>query len=121
MQHFVDNDGYNTFRLPVSWQFLTNDVLTATLDETNFAKYDDLVQACLATGANCIIDIHNYARWNGEVRPSVVTCLSNTDLRNRLSAKVDLATTYSQAFGQTLRRNTRQTRRLYSECKPIWV
>ncbi|KAK7439865.1 Endoglucanase EG-II [Stygiomarasmius scandens] len=67
MQHFVDDDGYNTFRLPVSWQFLTNDVLTATLDETNFAKYDDLVQTCLATGANCIVDIHNYARWNGEI------------------------------------------------------
>ncbi|THU89939.1 endoglucanase [Dendrothele bispora CBS 962.96] len=67
MQHFVKDDGFNTFRLPVSWQFLTNDVLTGTLDETNFAKYDDLVQACLDTGASCIVDVHNYARWNGAI------------------------------------------------------
>lgn len=24
-------------------------------------------KACLATGAYCIIDIHNYARWGGEI------------------------------------------------------
>ena len=67
MQHFVNDDGFNVFRLPVGWQFLTNDVLTGTLDEDNFAEYDALVQACLATGASCIIDVHNYARFNGEV------------------------------------------------------
>jgi aryl-phospho-beta-D-glucosidase BglC (GH1 family) len=26
-----------------------------------------VVQACLKTGATCIIDIHNYARWNGQI------------------------------------------------------
>ncbi|KAJ7098283.1 carbohydrate-binding module family 1 protein/Glycoside hydrolase family 5 protein [Mycena epipterygia] len=64
MTHFVNDDGYNTFRLPVGWQFLTNDVLGAPIDPDNMVKYDALVQACLATGAFCIIDIHNYARWN---------------------------------------------------------
>lgn len=44
MQHFVKNDGFNTFRLPVGWQFLTNDVEGSTLNSTNFAKYDALVQ-----------------------------------------------------------------------------
>jgi endoglucanase len=39
--------------------------ISGTLDATNFGKYDQLVQACLATGAHCIIDIHNYARFNG--------------------------------------------------------
>ncbi|EGO03450.1 carbohydrate-binding module family 1 protein/Glycoside hydrolase family 5 protein [Serpula lacrymans var. lacrymans S7.3] len=67
MTHFVNDDNYNIFRLPVGWQFLTNNVLTGTLNQTNFAEYDTLVQACLATGASCIIDIHNYARWNGEI------------------------------------------------------
>ncbi|KAK7437498.1 Endoglucanase EG-II [Stygiomarasmius scandens] len=67
MQHFVQNDGFNVFRLPVSWQFLTGDVLTSDLNQANFAKYNDLVQACLNTGASCIIDIHNYARWNGQI------------------------------------------------------
>jgi endoglucanase len=37
------------------------------LDATNVVKYDMLVQACLATGAKCIIDVHNYARFNDEI------------------------------------------------------
>lgn len=67
MTHFVNDDNFNIFRLPVSWQFLVNNKLGGTLDATNFAQYDQLVQACLATGASCIIDIHNYARWNGGI------------------------------------------------------
>ncbi|KAF8217747.1 carbohydrate-binding module family 1 protein/Glycoside hydrolase family 5 protein [Mycena galopus ATCC 62051] len=67
MTHFVNDDGYNTFRLPVAWQYLVNYVLGDPLDATNMAIYDALVQACLATGAYCIIDIHNYARWDGAI------------------------------------------------------
>ncbi|EGN97356.1 glycoside hydrolase family 5 protein [Serpula lacrymans var. lacrymans S7.3] len=67
MTHFVNDDKFNIFRLPVGWQYLTNNVLTGTLDETNFAEYDTLVQGCLGTGASCIVDIHNYARWNGQI------------------------------------------------------
>ncbi|KAI0058138.1 endo-beta-1,4-glucanase [Artomyces pyxidatus] len=69
MKHFVQNDGYNIFRLPVGWQYLTGNDTTAvsTLNATNFAEYDALVQACLSTGAHCIIDIHNYARFNGGI------------------------------------------------------
>ncbi|KAI0685501.1 glycoside hydrolase superfamily [Cerioporus squamosus] len=67
MQHFVKDDGFNVFRLPVGWQYLTDGVLGGTIDEDNFAEYDALVQACLNTGASCIIDIHNYARWNGKI------------------------------------------------------
>lgn len=67
MAHFTKQDGFNAFRLPVGWQFLVNNVLGAKLNAQNFAKYDALVKACLATGAWCIIDIHNYARWNGGI------------------------------------------------------
>ncbi|KAN0088056.1 glycoside hydrolase family 5 protein [Tylopilus felleus] len=67
MAHFVKDDKYNLFRLNVGWQFLTNNVATGTLNQANFAQYDALVQACLGTGAYCIIDIHNYARFNGGV------------------------------------------------------
>ncbi|KAI0746981.1 endoglucanase [Daedaleopsis nitida] len=67
MKHFVDDDGFNVFRLPVGWQFFTGDVLGSTIVEENFAKYDALVQACLNTGASCIIDLHNYARFNGKI------------------------------------------------------
>lgn len=67
MQHFVNDDGFNIFRLPVGWQFLTGDMATGTINQANLAEYDDLVQACLATGASCIIDVHNYARYGGMV------------------------------------------------------
>lgn len=85
MTHFVNDDGFNTFRLPVGWQFLTQDAATGVLNMTNFAEYNALVnvsiardpsaarflplaQACLGTGAFCIVDVHNYARFNGQVR-----------------------------------------------------
>ncbi|KAK4503173.1 hypothetical protein PRZ48_006601 [Zasmidium cellare] len=68
MQHFTNDDGLNVFRLPVSWQYLVNGNLGGTLDSTNFATYDKLVQGCLKTTATmCIIDLHNYARWNGQI------------------------------------------------------
>ncbi|KAG9235354.1 glycoside hydrolase family 5 protein [Amylocarpus encephaloides] len=40
---------------------------SGALDPTNFAQYDTLVQSCLGTGATCVIDIHNYARFNNKV------------------------------------------------------
>ena len=43
------------FRLPVGWQYLTNGVLGGTLANATFPIYDQLVQACLATGAYCIV------------------------------------------------------------------
>ncbi|KAH8676452.1 glycoside hydrolase superfamily, partial [Tricladium varicosporioides] len=67
MQHFVKDDQMNIFRLPVSWQYLVNNKLGGTLDSTNFGKYDQLMQACLATGAYCAIDLHNFARFNGKI------------------------------------------------------
>lgn len=67
MKHFNTDDNLNVFRLPVGWQYLQTDYTDADLDSTNLATYDQLVQGCLATGAYCVIDIHNYARWNGQI------------------------------------------------------
>jgi endoglucanase len=67
MKHFYKDDHMNIFRLPVGWQYLVNNNLGGTLDSTNLGYYDQLVQSCLSTGAYCIIDIHNYARWNGGI------------------------------------------------------
>jgi endoglucanase len=68
INHFVKDDSLNTFRLPVGWQFLLNNKLGGTLDANNFAQYDSLVQGCLKSGASlCILDLHNYARWNGGI------------------------------------------------------
>lgn len=57
MQHFAKDDGFNMFRLPVGWQFLVNNRVGGTLDAGNTQKYDQLVQACLKTGAYCVIDV----------------------------------------------------------------
>jgi endoglucanase len=51
----------------VSWQFLVNNNLGGSLNENNFGRYDQVMKACLATGAYCMIDIHNFARWNGGI------------------------------------------------------
>lgn len=59
MKHFVDDNSYSMFRLPVGWQYLTNNKLGGPLDSNNFGMYDRLVRGCLGTGASCIIDIHN--------------------------------------------------------------
>jgi endoglucanase len=67
MNHFVSADTFNIFRLPTGWQYLVANNLGGSLDSTNFGKYDKMVQGCLSLGAYCIVDIHNYARWNGGV------------------------------------------------------
>ncbi|KAK0639972.1 Endoglucanase EG-II [Lasiodiplodia hormozganensis] len=68
MNHFVADDGLNAFRLPVGWQYLVAHQLGGDLDAANAAKYDALVQGCLKSGAElCIVDVHNYARWNGQI------------------------------------------------------
>lgn len=89
MTHFVNDDHFNIFRLPVSWQFLVNNTLGGPLNPTNLAQYDALVQACLATGASCIVDIHNYARWDGGVigHPGGPTNAQFVSLWTQLAAK----------------------------------
>jgi len=69
MKHFVNDDGFNVFRLPVGWQFLIQNDNTAggTLNSADLVEYDALVNACLATGASCIVDVHNYARFDGGI------------------------------------------------------
>lgn len=84
MQHFVQQDGLNTFRLPVTWQFLINSnnlngtavtnispgalaTSNGQLNQVNMGQYNQLVRGCLATGAFCIVDIHNYARFEGQI------------------------------------------------------
>ncbi|PMD45506.1 glycoside hydrolase family 5 protein [Hyaloscypha variabilis F] len=90
MNHFVHNDGLNVFRLPVCWQYLVNNVLGGTLNSNNFGVYDQLVQGCLATGAYCVVDIHNYARWNDQIVGQSNGAVTNGDLASvwyQLAAK----------------------------------
>jgi len=66
MQHFV-KEGFNIFRLAVGWAYLTGGSATGTLNSANLAKFDEIVTACLNTGAYCIVDVHTYARFNGRI------------------------------------------------------
>jgi len=45
----------------------TGKTSNGTLDRNNMGDYNQLVRGCLSTGAFCIIDIHNYARFEGQI------------------------------------------------------
>lgn len=90
MQHFVNDDGMNIFRLPVSWQFLVNNKLGGTLDSNNFGKYDQLMQTCLGLGTFCAIDLHNFARFNNQIigqSSGAVTDAQFADVWSQLATK----------------------------------
>ncbi|ETW86909.1 glycoside hydrolase family 5 2 [Heterobasidion irregulare TC 32-1] len=63
--HFA-SEGVNIFRIP--WQLMTP-TLGGTISSSFFARYDATVQAALSasTSPYVIVDLHNYARWNGEI------------------------------------------------------
>jgi len=63
--HFA-SQGANLFRIPFAWQLATP-TLGGSLDSSFLSKYDAVVNNALNTGAYVIIDLHNYARWNGGV------------------------------------------------------
>lgn len=88
MTHFAQVDKFNIFRLPVAWQYL-QDTPGAPLNTGNLGTYDQLMQACLKTGAHCILDIHNYARWDGKIigQPGGPTNDQFADVWSQLATK----------------------------------
>jgi aryl-phospho-beta-D-glucosidase BglC (GH1 family) len=63
--HF-STEGANLYRIPFAWQLATP-TLGGALNMTFWEQYDQNVQAALETYAYVIVDVHNYARWNGEI------------------------------------------------------
>ncbi|KAH9836977.1 endoglucanase [Rhodofomes roseus] len=65
--HFT-SEGANLYRIPFAWQLMTP-TLGGTIDSTFFSEYDQTVQAALSSGSGVyvIVDLHNYARWNGDI------------------------------------------------------
>ncbi|KZP31157.1 glycoside hydrolase family 5 protein [Athelia psychrophila] len=63
--HFAAQ-GVNIFRIP--WQLMTP-TLGGSINATWFSIFDTTVQAALSasTSPYVILDLHNYARWNGEI------------------------------------------------------
>lgn len=106
MSHFVKDDGMNIFRLPVGWQYLTNNVLGGTLNAANLAKYDAEVQSCLSTGAYCIIDIHSTSFSNRPPIHSTNNPQTTPAGTAASSAKAGPQTPNSPACGRNSPRNT---------------
>ncbi|KIJ68220.1 glycoside hydrolase family 5 protein [Hydnomerulius pinastri MD-312] len=65
--HFA-SEGVNLFRIPFAWQLMTP-TLGGDIDQSFLSKYDATVQAARSASTNpyVIIDLHNYARWNGAI------------------------------------------------------
>ncbi|TFK77271.1 endoglucanase [Pluteus cervinus] len=65
--HFA-SQGVNIFRIRLAWQLMTP-TLGGTISSTFFSRYDATVQTALnsATKPYVILDLHNYARWNGAI------------------------------------------------------
>ncbi|RDB28878.1 Endoglucanase EG-II [Hypsizygus marmoreus] len=86
--HFA-SQGVNVFRIPFAWQLMTP-TLSGTIDATFFARYDATVQVALSSGSNpyVILDLHNYARWNGGIiAQGGPTDAQFTSLWSQLAAK----------------------------------
>lgn len=65
IDHFASK-GANAVRIPFGWQYATPS-LGGTLDANFFKTLDALVQRGLSKGNWVILDLHNYARWNGGI------------------------------------------------------
>ncbi|KAI0779090.1 glycoside hydrolase superfamily [Irpex lacteus] len=81
----------NIYRIPFGWQLMTP-TLGGPIDPVFFARYNATVQAALSSGPNVwvIIDVHNYARWNGSIiaqTPDGPTNAQYASLWTQLSAK----------------------------------
>ncbi|ODN86830.1 hypothetical protein L198_07193 [Cryptococcus wingfieldii CBS 7118] len=66
ISHFV-NDGVNAIRVPFGWQYITPSWDSPSLSSDFFSAYDKLVRGVLDAGAYAMIDLHNYARWDGQI------------------------------------------------------
>jgi endoglucanase len=58
--------GANAVRIPFGWQYATPQ-LGGALNANFFATLDALVQRALSKGQWAILDLHNYARFNGGI------------------------------------------------------
>ncbi|AJY45818.1 glycoside hydrolase family 5 protein [Martelella endophytica] len=82
---FAD-DGFNAVRLPFLWERL-QPTLNGTLDATELSRIKDTVETLRDNGMVVILDVHNYARYHGEMigTPNVPVA-AFADFWKRLSA-----------------------------------
>ena len=61
---------------------VANDVTSTTLDPDFLSTYSALVNAVTSGGAYAMIDVHNYARWNGAIIGQDTSVVTQQDVSN---------------------------------------
>lgn len=82
----MGTDRFNSIRLPFLWERL-QPTLNQPLDPTELGRIQDVVKTARANKLVVILDVHNYARYNGELIGSAAVPVSAfADFWKRLSA-----------------------------------
>ncbi len=79
--------GFRIFRIPFLWERI-QPALGQPLDASELGRLTDLASYATSKGAHVLIDVHNYARYGGQVigaAGSTVTAASFADLWSRLA------------------------------------
>jgi len=90
--------GMAMLRIPFLWERLQH-TLNGPLDEAELARLDDIVSYAVGTGANVLIDPHNYASYDGHVIGyGGVTAAAFADLWSKLAAHFQVAPQVSKIY-----------------------
>jgi endoglucanase len=85
---FLVRQGVDLFRLPVRWERLQPE-LFGPLDPAEAARLDRTLSALRALGAHVVLDVHNYARYHGDLIGSeAVPTAAFVDLWQRLARRL---------------------------------
>jgi len=77
---------FSILRIPFLWERL-QPALNGELDATELGRLDDVVNYATQKGVHTIVDVHNYARYNGVViGTGTVTSANLADFWSKLSA-----------------------------------
>ncbi|KAI9668824.1 MAG: hypothetical protein M1831_000893 [Alyxoria varia] len=85
--HFQKKYNHNIFRLPVGWQYIVGNDPAGKLGGEVWENFQGMVKECLASGSKCIIDVHNYGRWEGKEITGEAMEKSFADLWGAIAAK----------------------------------
>jgi len=81
---YFTSKGMNVFRLPFLWERLQPS-LNGNFDQNYFNYIDKFVNYATGKGASVLLDVHNYARYRGQVIGSGVPNTAFADFWSRLA------------------------------------
>jgi endoglucanase len=75
---YLQRKGITVARLPFKWERLQRELMSP-LDAEELRRLDDVVEHARASGVSLLLDLHNYARYDGKL-------IGTTDVPNRAFA-----------------------------------